>query len=241
MTTTAGLVMKIRILLVDDEKITRQLIVGALEGAGYEVTCADTVKAAENEIAHHRQDVILTDWTLPDATGIGLIRRIRSDSLLRHIPILLISARSEICDKVVGLEAGADDYLTKPFSIRELLARIHAVLRRRMPELNDDVVEVAGLQIDPGRRRVSCQGQRVNLSGLQCRLLHFFATHAGRVFSREQILDRIWGNDVFVQDRTVDAHIRCLRQALRPTGKDKLIETVHGCGYTFNSFDVLAN
>lgn len=225
--------MNTKILLVEDEEVTRRLIAGALEGAGYMVSCADSVKAAETEIALGRPDVILIDWMLPDASGISLVRRLRSDAAYRDVALLMLTSRDEECDKVVGLEAGADDYVTKPFSARELLARIHALLRRRAPELTEDILEVAGLQIDPGLGCVMFEGRKLNLSSIQCRLLHFFATHAGRVFSREQILDRLWGNDVFVQDRTVDAHIRGLRCVLRPTGNDKLIETVRGSGYVF--------
>ena len=225
--------MKTRILVVEDEAITQRLIVAALENAGYEVVCASNMPAAEKEISRARPDVVMLDWMLPEGSGVALTRRLRSDPLLRDIPVLMLTSRDNECDKVAGLEAGADDYVTKPFSARELLARIHALLRRRCPESTDDLIEVAGLQIDPALRRVMANGHKLELSSIECRMLHFFATHPGRVFSREQILDKLWGDQVFVQDRTVDAHIRGLRHALRPSGHDVLIETVRGSGYSF--------
>jgi two-component system phosphate regulon response regulator PhoB len=225
--------MKTTILVVEDEAVTQRLISAALENAGYEVLCASNIAMAEKAMSKARPDVVMLDWMLAEGSGVALTRRLRSDPLLRDIPILMLTSRDDECDKVTGLEAGADDYVTKPFSARELLARIHALLRRRSPESTDDLLEVAGLQIDPSLRRVMVNGQKLELSAIECRMLHFFATHPGRVFSREQILDKLWGDQVFVQDRTVDAHIRGLRHALRPTGHDVLIETVRGSGYCF--------
>ena len=225
--------MTTTILLVEDEAITQRLVSAALESAGYKVICASNVPSAESAVANNRPDLVILDWVLPDTSGLAMTRRLRSDPLMREIPILMLTSRQEECDKVTGLEAGADDYVTKPFSSRELLARIHALLRRRAPEATEDIVEVGGLQIDPALRRITVDGQKLELSIIECRMLHFFATHAGRVFSREQILDKLWGDQVFVQDRTVDAHIRGLRHALRPSGYDVLIETVRGSGYCF--------
>jgi len=170
---------------------------------------------------------------LPGIPGLTFARRLRGDQRTKDISIVLLSARAEEQDKVTALESGADDYVTKPFSARELLARIKAVMRRRAPQLADDVVEIAGLRIDPAAHQV-CAGEKpIDLWTTELRLLHFFMTHPGRVFSRARLLDEVWGEHVFVEERTVDVHIRRLRQALAPTGHDKLIETVRGTGYRF--------
>lgn len=221
------------ILIVEDELITRRMIAANLERAGHQVRSAGSVPEAEASIIDQLPDLVLLDWVLPNATGVGMMRRLRSDQRTREIPIIMLTSRAQESDKVTGLEAGADDYVTKPFSTRELLARIKAQLRRRAPQTTDDVVEIAGLRINPGMKRISAMGQEIDLGAIEFRMLHFFATHPGRVFSREQLLDKLWGDQVFVQDRTIDAHIRALRQALRPTGHDTLIETVRGTGYCF--------
>lgn len=226
-------IQQTRILVLETDEFTQCLLAVALEGAGYKVSFAGTVKAAEVLMADHRPAVLLVGWMLPDRSGVSLIRQLRSDPVFRDVAVMMLSDRHDECDKVSGLEAGADDYLTKPFSTRELLARIHALLRRRAPELTEDVLDVAGLHIDPSMRRVMVDGKNLKLGGIEFRMLHFFATHVGWVFSREQILDRLWVNQSFVQDRTVDTHVRDLRLALRPTGHDALIETVRGCGYRF--------
>lgn len=225
--------MSAMILVVEDEVVTQRMISATLERAGYQVSVAGSVAEAESRICNLRPDLIVLDWVLPDATGVTLLRRLRSDQHTRDLPILMLTSRMHESDKVSGLEAGADDYVTKPFSSREMLARIHALLRRRAPETTDDLVEIGGLRIDPVLQRVSIDGHLLELGAIECRMLHFFATHAGRVFSRAQILDKLWGDQVFVQDRTVDAHIRALRQALRPSGHEELIETVRGSGYCF--------
>jgi two-component system phosphate regulon response regulator PhoB len=161
------------------------------------------------------------------------LRRLRTDQRTREIPIIMLTSRSDETDKVTGLEAGADDYLTKPFSARELLARIKAIIRRRAPLLSDEIVEIAGLSLDPAAHRVTAGGQRIDLWATEFRLLHFFMTHPDRVYSRGQLLDEVWGDHVFVEDRTVDVHIRRLRQALQPSGHDRHIETLRGTGYRF--------
>jgi len=180
-------------------------------------------------------DVVLLDWMLPGMSGIQYARSLRSAERTHDLPIIMLTARSEEHDKIAGLEAGADDYLTKPFSPRELLARIKAVLRRRAPQMTEDCVEVEGLRIDPVTHRVSGNGRTLDLGPTEFRLLHFFMTHAERVHSRTQLLDQVWGDHVFVEERTVDVHIRRLRASLELTGHDHLIQTVRGSGYRFSA------
>jgi two-component system phosphate regulon response regulator PhoB len=171
---------------------------------------------------------------LPDTTGVEFARRLRADQRTRNIPIIMLTARTEERDKVMGLESGADDYITKPFSPRELMARIRAVLRRRMPEISEETVRAAGLELSPTTHRVSAKGITLELGPTEFRILHFFMTHAERVYSRTQLLDQVWGDHVFVEERTVDVHIRRLRQALEPSGLDSLVQTVRGSGYRFS-------
>jgi two-component system phosphate regulon response regulator PhoB len=172
---------------------------------------------------------------LPGMSGVSLARQLRQEERTRQIPIIMLTARGGEADKIAGLEAGADDYVTKPFSVRELLARIKAVLRRRAPQMTDDPVEVSGLRLDPGTRRVFGGPRPLALGPSEFRLLHFLMTHAERVHSRTQLLDQVWGDHVFVEERTVDVHIRRLRKALEPSGHDRLIETVRGSGYRFSA------
>jgi len=221
------------ILVVEDEPITQRMIAVNLERAGHKVRSAGNVQEAEDAIGDFLPDLVLLDWVLPNATGVGLMRKLRSDQRTKDIPIIMLTSRSQESDLLTGLDAGADDYMTKPFSTRELLARIKAQLRRRAPQTTDDVVEVGGLRIDPALKKVSAGGREVELGPIEFRMLHFFATHPGRIFSREQLLDKLWGDQVYIQDRTVDAHIRALRQTLRPSGHDILVETVRGTGYCF--------
>ncbi|HEU4924368.1 MAG TPA: winged helix-turn-helix domain-containing protein, partial [Burkholderiales bacterium] len=168
-------------------------------------------------------------------SGLAFARRLRADERTRELPILMLTARAMEQDKISGLEVGADDYLTKPFSPKELAARIKAVLRRRAPQLSGDAVEAEGLRLDPANRRVTAQGKRVELSPSEFRLLHFLMTHPERVYSRAQLLDHVWGDHVFIEERTVDVHIRRLRKALEPSGHDRLIDTVRGSGYGFRT------
>jgi two-component system, OmpR family, phosphate regulon response regulator PhoB len=176
-------------------------------------------------------DLILLDWMLPAMSGLELARRLRADERTRDVPLIMLTARGQEQDKVQGLEAGADDYITKPFSPRELVARIKAVLRRRTPQATEDAVAIAGLQLDPATHRVSAGGHAVSLGPTEFRLLHFFMTHPERVHTRAQLLDQVWGDHVFVEERTVDVHIRRLRSALEESGHDGLIQTVRGSGY----------
>jgi two-component system phosphate regulon response regulator PhoB len=194
---------------------------------------ASSAEEAEAAIRNALPDVLVLDWMLPGESGVAFARRLRADERTRELPILMLTARAMEQDKLSGLEAGADDYLTKPFSPRELAARIKAVLRRRAPQLSGDAVEAEGLHLDPATRRVTAHGKRVELSPSEFRLLHFLMTHPERVYSRAQLLDHVWGDHVFIEERTVDVHIRRLRKALEPSGHDRLIETVRGSGYGF--------
>jgi two-component system phosphate regulon response regulator PhoB len=180
-------------------------------------------------------DLILLDWMLPGMSGLDLARALRNEPRTRQVPIIMLTARGEERDKVQGLESGADDYVTKPFSPRELLARIQAVLRRQRPQATEDCVEVGGLRLDPATHRVTAAGTPVNLGPTEFRLLHFLITHPERVHSRAQLLDQVWGDHVFVEERTVDVHIRRLRGALEPTSLDALIQTVRGSGYRLSA------
>ena len=221
------------VLVVEGEVSVRDMVATNLQSAGYRVSCAGDVPQAESIVREARPDLVLLDWGLPGIPGLTFTRRLRSDARTRDISIVMMSTRIEEEDKIAGLEGGADDYVTKPFSARELLARIKAVMRRRAPQLADDVVEIAGLRIDPAAHVVTAGDKPIDLWTTELRLLHFFMTHPGRVFSRARLLDEVWGEHVFVEERTVDVHIRRLRQALAPTGHDKLIETVRGTGYRF--------
>ena len=223
--------MAATVLIVEDEPAILELIAVNLEHAGFETLRANSAETAGRLLGDILPDLILLDWMLPDIAGIALARKIRADTRSKDIPIIMLTARAQERDKVEGLDAGADDYITKPFSPKELLARINAVLRRRAPELTADAIEVDGLVLDPATHRVSGKGQELRLGPTEFKLLHFFMTHPERVYSRMQLLDHVWGDHVFVEERTVDVHIRRLRQALEPTGHDRLIETVRGAGY----------
>jgi two-component system, OmpR family, phosphate regulon response regulator PhoB len=227
----AGKRMSSDILVVEDEPAIQELIAVNLEHAGHRVQRAYSAAEADALIREIRPDLILLDWMLPDVAGTVLARKLRADTRSKDIPIIMLTARAQEQDKIEGLDAGADDYITKPFSPKELLARIKAVLRRRAPQLTDDLIDVDGLQLDPGAHRVTGAGKALCLGPTEFKLLHFFMTHPERVYSRMQLLDQVWGDHVFVEERTVDVHIRRLRQALEPTGHDRLIETVRGAGY----------
>jgi two-component system phosphate regulon response regulator PhoB len=222
------------ILIVEDELVTQKMIAASLERAGHRVTRAASVPEAASAMRDVLPDLVLLDWILPDTTGVAFIRQLRTDRRTREIPIIMLTGRSEETDKVTGLEAGADDYITKPFSHRELLARVKAVIRRRAPLLSDEAVEIDGLRLDPAAHRVTAGEHKLDLWAIEFRLLHFFMTHQDRVYSRGQLLDEVWGDHVFVEERTVDVHIRRLRQALQPSGHDNMIETVRGTGYRFH-------
>ena len=226
--------MDATILLVEDEPAILELLAINIAQCGYRVLRAHDAAAAMTHINHALPDLILLDWMLPDISGVELARRLRADSRTRDIPIIMLTARAEERDKVLGLESGADDYITKPFSPRELKARIRAVLRRRMPQAGDETVSAGGLELSPATHRVSANGEVIDLGPTEFRLLHFFMTHAERVYSRSQLLNHVWGDHVFVEERTVDVHIRRLRHALEPSGLDGLIQTVRGSGYRFS-------
>ncbi len=223
--------MPANILLVEDEPAIQELIAVNLEHAGHHVIRAKDAEGALGIVRNALPDVLLIDWMLPGMSGIALARQMRQEERTRTIPIILLTARGAESDKVAGLEAGADDYVTKPFSPRELLARIKAVLRRRAPQMTDDPVELGGLRLEPETHRVFGGQRNLELGPTEFRLLHFLMTHAERVHSRAQLLDHVWGDHVFVEERTVDVHIRRLRKALEPSGHDRLIETVRGSGY----------
>ena len=206
-----------------------------LKQAGHQPLRADNAEQALTLVANALPDLVLLDWMLPGLSGIEFARRLRADKRTRAIPIIMLTARSDEQDKLQGLETGADDYITKPFSPRELNARIKAVLRRRAPEMTDDMVQLGGLKLDPASHRVTGNGEPVDLGTTEFRLLHFLMTHAERVHSRTQLLDQVWGDHVFVEERTVDVHIRRLRKALEPTELDALVQTVRGTGYRFSA------
>jgi two-component system phosphate regulon response regulator PhoB len=223
-----------KVLVVEDEAPVRELLAATLEADGYEVREAADAQAAERLLDAELPSLILLDWMLPGMSGLEFTRRLKKDELLREVPIIMLTARGEEGYKVSGLEAGVDDYVTKPFSTRELLARIKAVLRRAGPE-GGDVIEVKdGLRMDMARHCVTVADAEVKMGPTEFRLLHFFITHPERVYSRDQLLDRVWGRNAYIEERTVDVHIRRLRKALEPSGHDQLIQTVRGVGYRFS-------
>ena len=223
--------MPVQVLVVEDEPAIQELVAVHLEHAGHAVMQALDAERAAHMIRERLPDLIILDWMLPGMSGPDFARKLRADERTRAIPLIMLTARGAEADKVAGLEAGADDYVTKPFSPRELMARIKAVLRRRSPQLGDDVVQVAGLRLDPVTHRVSAGEQPIQLGPTEFRLLHFLMTHPERVHSRTQLLDQVWGDHVFVEERTVDVHIRRLRKSLEGSGFDRLVDTVRGSGY----------
>jgi two-component system phosphate regulon response regulator PhoB len=224
-----------KVLVVEDESAIAELISINLRHAGYEVTVAADAEQAQAAVNGVLPDLVLLDWMLPGQSGLTLAKRWRSEQRTRDLPIVMLTARSQEGDKVSGLDAGADDYLTKPFSTQELLARIRALLRRKAPQALDAAVDVNGLKLDPATRRVTraVDGttREVKVGPTEFRLLHFFMTHPERVHSRAQLLDRVWGDHVFIEERTVDVHVKRLREALAPVGCTAMIETVRGAGY----------
>ena len=222
------------ILVVEDEPTILELVAVNLRHAGFQVVRATSAEEGETVIRHELPDLLVLDWMLPGQSGVGLARKLRADERTRELPIIMLTARVHEEDKIQGLEAGADDYVTKPFSPKELVARIRAVLRRRAPHLAGEAVEIGTLSLNPATHRVLADGQPVELGPTEFRLLFFFRTHPERVYSRAQLLDEVWGDHVFIEERTVDVHIRRLRAALEPSGHQDLIETVRGTGYRFN-------
>jgi two-component system phosphate regulon response regulator PhoB len=226
--------MQANILVVEDESAIQELIAINLEQSGQRASRAGSAEQAMEMIQVELPDLILLDWMLPGVSGIEFARRLRGESRTRKVPIIMLTARGEEEDKLRGLETGADDYITKPFSVRELQARIKAVLRRRAPEITDDVIEYHGLKLDPASHRITGKGKDLQMGPTEFRLLHFFLTHAERVYSRTQLLDHVWGDHVFIEERTVDVHIRRLRSALTKSGHQTFIQTIRGSGYRFS-------
>lgn len=219
------------ILIVEDDAGVREMARFVLEQSDFLVAEAIDAEQARRCIADQPPALILLDWMLPGVSGIEFARQLKRDSNTREIPIVMLTARGEEGDKVRGLESGADDYITKPFSTRELVARIKAVLRRAAPHAGEEVVELAGLRLDPASHRVTVNGQFLELGPTEFRLLHFFLTHRERVYSRAQLLDRVWGTNVYIEERTVDVYMRRLRKLLAPFGHDRVLQTVRGTGY----------
>lgn len=227
--------MPANILVVEDEPAIQELLALNITQAGHNPIRALSVEIAQDLMRETIPDLILLDWMLPGMNGLEFARRLKSDALTKNIPIIMLTARGEEYDKVRGLEVGADDYVTKPFSPRELNARIKAVLRRRAPQMTDDPIEVHGLRLDPTTHRVTGNQKTIDLGPTEFRLLHFFMTNPERVHTRSQLLDKVWGDRVFVEDRTVDVHIRRLRNALSISGHEDLIQTVRGAGYRLSA------
>lgn len=222
------------ILVVEDEAPIREMLRFALNRAEFRVAEASGAQEARLRIADERPDLILMDWMMPGISGVELTRELKLQATTRDIPVIMVTARAEEEDKVRGLNIGCDDYVSKPFSYPELIARIQAVLRRAVPGGEEERVAINGLEVDAASQRVTAKGQPVRLGPTEYRLLHFFVSHPERVYTREQVLDRVWGQNVYVEERTVDVHIRRLRKALEPFGYDAMIQTVRGSGYRFS-------
>ncbi|HLS55518.1 MAG TPA: phosphate regulon transcriptional regulator PhoB [Zeimonas sp.] len=225
--------MNARILVVEDEPAIRELLSINLRHAGYAVTEAETAEQARRQLDAGQPDLVLLDWMLPGQSGIDFAKQLRADPRTAGLPIVMLTARAQEGDKLQGFEVGADDYLTKPFSPRELLARVRALLRRASPEASEDPIEIAGLRLEPATFRVFADGIPLELSPTEFKLLHYFMKNPDRVLSRAKLLDNVWGDHVYIEERTVDVHIRRLRLALSPGGHQRLVETVRGGGYRF--------
>lgn len=221
--------------MVEDEAPIREMLCFVLEQKGYQAIEAEDYDTALEKMCEPYPELILMDWMLPGGSGINLIKHLKRDELTRQIPVVMLTARGEEEDKVRGLEVGADDYITKPFSPKELMARLKAVMRRVSPTALDDVIDVQGLKLDPVSHRVTSDDEPLDMGPTEFKMLHFFMTHQERVYSREQLLNNVWGTNVYVEDRTVDVHIRRLRKALESGGHDKMVQTVRGAGYRFST------
>jgi len=224
-----------QVLIVEDERPIRDMIAFGLKRAGFEVREAEDCRSARAALVDKRPDVVIIDWMLPDMSGLELARSLKRDRDTRELAIIMLTARAEESDKVAGLEGGADDYITKPFSPRELVARINAVLRRAAPHTGEERIEFGGLALDQASHRVLVGDKTVPLGPTEYRMLEFFMTHPERVYKRDQLLDRVWGGNVYVEERTIDVHIRRLRKALEEFGYDRFIQTVRGSGYRFSA------
>ncbi|MHB8745369.1 MAG: phosphate regulon transcriptional regulator PhoB [Gammaproteobacteria bacterium] len=227
--------MAAKILIVEDESGIRDMLAFALRRADFETRTASDVVEASAQLGESLPDLILLDWMLPGASGLEFARRLKKNEATQRVPIIMLTARGEEDDKIRGLETGADDYITKPFSPRELVARINAVLRRVAPAVQDQIINIQGLCLDPVGHRISAHDDMLEMGPTEFKLLHFFMTHIDRVYSRSQLLDHVWGNNVYVEERTVDVHIRRLRKALSKHGHERLVQTVRGSGYRFSA------
>lgn len=223
------------VLIVDDEDAIRDMVATALDVAGFNCLQASNALEAHAAIINHNPDLVLLDWMMPGTSGLELIRRLKRNELTAKVPVIMLTAKVEEDSKITGLDAGADDYLAKPFSPRELIARIRALLRRVAPTVPDEIIRIDQLEYDPASHRVSIAGQPVDIGPTEFRLLGFFLTHQERVYSRDQILDHVWGGNVYMDERTVDVHIRRLRKALSLEGQDRFVQTVRGAGYRFST------
>jgi len=224
-----------KVLLIEDEAAIREMLRFALQQADYDVMQSETAQEAMDVLANETVDLILLDWMLPGISGVELCKRLKKDNNYKKIPIIMLTARAEEDDKIQGLNAGADDYLTKPFSPRELMARINAVLRRvSSNKVEDKILEYDGLVLNDSSHRITGNQKSIELGPTEYRLLHFLMSHPDRVYSRAQLLDNVWGNNVYVEERTVDVHVRRLRKSLEETSHDHLIQTVRGAGYRFS-------
>jgi two-component system phosphate regulon response regulator PhoB len=223
------------ILVVEDEPAIQELVAYTCSTNGYGVRRAESVNAARAAISQQLPDLVLLDWMLPDKPGIDLLREMRTVDRTRSLPVIMLTARGSEADRVVGLDSGADDYVVKPFSPRELVSRIRAVFRRKAPQHSGESVEVGPLTIDPARHEVRVDGQPVKIGLAEFKLLAFLANHPDRVFSRAQLLDNVWGDHVFIEERTVDVHVLRLRKALTPAGAHPLVQTVRGMGYRLST------
>jgi two-component system phosphate regulon response regulator PhoB len=226
-----------RILLVEDDAAIAEMVDDALLRHGFQCIRAADAAEASRVLGHTRPELILLDWMLPGISGLEFARRLRREDATRDIPVIMLTARCEEADTVAGFEAGVDDYVGKPFSVRELVARIRAVLRRSASLSEGDAITVGGLSLDPASHRVSANGETVRIGPTEFRMLKFFMEHQERVYTRSQLLDHVWGNNVYVEERTVDVHIRRLRKALAEAGFDRFVQTVHGTGYRFSRQD----
>ncbi len=230
-----GQIMARRILVVEDEAPIREMVCFVLEQNGFQPVEAEDYDSAVNQLNEPWPDLILLDWMLPGGSGLQFIKHLKREALTRDIPVMMLTARGEEEDRVRGLETGADDYITKPFSPKELVARIKAVMRRISPMAVEEVIEMQGLSLDPTSHRVMTGENPLDMGPTEFKLLHFFMTHPERVYSREQLLNHVWGTNVYVEDRTVDVHIRRLRKALETSGHDRMVQTVRGTGYRFST------
>jgi len=222
------------ILLVEDEAPIRDMLSFVLEQSGFNIVEAEDFDLGLEKIQEPYPDLILLDWMLPGGTGVQFAKKLKQHEFAKDIPLIMLTARSEEDDKIRGLEAGADDYITKPFSPKELVARIKAVMRRVTPTSKEEPIEYNKLKLDPVSHRVTSNDEALDMGPTEFKLLHFFMSHPERVYSREQLLDNVWGTNVYVEDRTVDVHIRRLRKAISEDGHDTMIQTVRGAGYRFS-------